>query len=206
MKRREFVKISGAAASMAFIPPALQSCADNMNMDMNMDSDAMTVKEGAFTAPLTFPPTMTSGFSLAAKGNTGNLLNSQTVSVLGYAESILGPTLRASKGSVISVPFQNDLSEETNIHWHGLLVPANMDGHPKNITQSGGSFNFNFTINQRAGTYWYHPHPHGKTARQVFMGLAGFFIVNDEEESALNLPSGDQELLLVIQDKRVDNG
>lgn len=207
MKRREFVKISGAvAASIAIVPSALQSCSDNMNMDMNMGSDAITVKEGAFTAPLTFPPIMTSGFSLTAKGNTGNLLNNQTASVLGYAEGILGPTLRVNKGTVVSVPFQNNLSEETNIHWHGLLVPGDMDGHPKNIIQSGGSFDFNFTINQRAGTYWYHPHPHGKTARQVFMGLAGFFIVNDEEEIALNLPSGDQELLLVIQDKRIDNG
>ncbi len=209
MKRREFVKLSGAvAASVVVIPPILQSCADNMNMDMNMNmgSDAVTVKEGMFTSPLALPQTMTSDFSLTAKGNTADLLNNQTASVLGYSGNILGPTLKADKGSVVAVPFQNDLSEETNIHWHGLLVPSNMDGHPKDITQSGASFNFNFEINQRAGTYWYHPHPHGKTARQVFMGLAGFFIVNDDEESALNLPSGDQELLLVIQDKRVDNG
>lgn len=207
MKRREFVKLSGAvAASIAIVPPALQSCSDNMNMDMNMGIDAVAVKEGPFTSSLVSPQVMTSDFILTARGNTTNLMNSQTASVFGYAEGILGPTLRVNKGTVVSVPFQNNLSEETNIHWHGLLVPGDMDGHPKNIIQSGGSFDFNFTINQRAGTYWYHPHPHGKTARQVFMGLAGFFIVNDEEEIALNLPSGDQELLLVIQDKRIDNG
>jgi blue copper oxidase len=54
---------------------------------------------------------------------------------------------------------------------------------------------------QRAGTYWYHPHAHGITAKQVFMGLAGMFIVNDDEESALNLPSGEFEIPLIIQDK-----
>ena len=207
MKRREFVKRSGAAvASTIVTPPFLQSCMDNMNMDMNMGSNAVTVKEGLFTSPLSFPSLMTSNFSMSAKSNILNLVSNQSASVLGYSDSILGPTLKVARGSAISVPFQNNLSEETNIHWHGLLVPAHLDGHPKNIIQSGASFNFNLPINQRAGTYWYHPHPHGKTARQVFMGLAGFFIVSDAEEQALNLPSGDQEILLVIQDKRIENG
>ena len=74
MKRREFVKLSGAAAaSIAIIPPVLQSCADNMNMNMNMGSNAVPVKEGAFTTPLTFPSVMTSNFSMQAKGNTVSL-------------------------------------------------------------------------------------------------------------------------------------
>ena len=188
MKRREFVKLSGAAAaSTMLIHPVLQSCMDNMNMNMNMGSNTViVVKEGAFTSPLAFPNVMTSNFSLSANGNTVNLLNNQTASVLGYSGSILGPTMKIDKGSNVSIPFQNNLSEETNVHWHGLLVPQNMDGHPKDVVQSGASFNFDFTLNQRAGTYWYHPHPHGKTARQVFMGLAGCLIVNDEEEKNLN--------------------
>ena len=207
MKRRDFVKLSGAAAASAIvIPPVLQSCIDSMNMDMNMGANAVSVKEGAFTSPLSFPNVMTSNFSMTANGNTTNLLNNQTASVLGYSGSILGPTVKMDEGSAVSIPFQNNLSEETNVHWHGLLVPSNMDGHPKDIIQNRALFNFSFVINQRAGTYWYHPHPHGKTARQVFMGLAGFFIVNDDEEKALNLPSADQELLLVIQDKRIENG
>lgn len=207
MKRREFVKLSGAAAaSVVVIPPVLQSCADNMNMDMNMGSNAVTVKEGSFTSPLSFSDVMTSNFTMTSKGNTASLLNNQMASVLGYSQGILGPTVKVDKGLTMTIPFQNNLSEETNIHWHGLLVASNMDGHPKDVIQNGASFNFNFTINQRAGTYWYHPHPHGKTARQVFMGLAGLFIVNDEEEKALDLPSGDKELLLVIQDKRIENG
>ena len=204
MKRRNFIKLSGAAAASAMVIPVLQSCMDMDNMDMV--SIAVPVKEGLFTSPLSFPNVLTSNFSMNAKDNTATLLNNQSASVLGYSGGVLGPTLKVANGSVIAVPFRNNLSEETNIHWHGLLVPANMDGHPKNIVQNGASFNYNLPINQRAGTYWYHPHPHGKTAKQVFMGLAGFFIVNDAEEQALNLPSGDQELLLVIQDKRIENG
>lgn len=206
MKRREFVKLSGVAASAMIIPPTLQSCMGdmNMNMNMNMASDAVAVKEGAFTTPLSFPNVMASNFSMTAKSNSLALLNNQSASVLGYGNSILGPTIKTSSPASIAVPFQNQLTEETNIHWHGLLVPADMDGHPKNVVSSGASFAYNLPINQRAGTYWYHPHPHGKTAKQVFMGLAGFFIVNDAEEQVLNLPSGDQELPLCIQDKRIE--
>lgn len=207
MKRREFVKLSGAAAASAImIPPTLQSCMDNMNMNMNMGSNAVPVKEGTFATSLSFPTVMSSNFTMKAKGNTASLLINQNASVFGYADGILGPTIKVDTGTTVAIPFQNLLSEETNIHWHGLLVPANMDGHPKDVINSGGSFDFSLPINQRAGTYWYHPHPHGKTARQVFTGLAGFFIANDAEEQALNLPSGDRELLLVIQDKRIENG
>ena len=204
MKRRDFVKLSGAVAASVIVTPSLQSCMDSMNM--NMGSNALPVKVGNFDTALSFPGVMAANLLLNAKGSTVSLLNNQTSSVLGYSGGILGPTMKIDKGVTVSIPFQNNLSEETNVHWHGLLIPPLMDGHPKNVIQAGGSFNFNFAIKQRAGTYWYHPHPHGKTARQVFMGLAGFFIVNDDEEKALNLPSGEQELLIVIQDKRIENG
>ena len=77
-----------------------------------------------------------------------------------------------------------------------------INGHPEDILTAGNSFNYQFTVNQRAGLSWYHPHPDGATARQAFQGLAGLFIMNDAEEVALNLPSGIYEIRLVIQDKR----
>lgn len=205
INRWEFIKLTGVASASAIImPAALQGCSDHM--DMNMRANAVNVKDGAFSSSLSFPKIITSDFSLKAKENAANLVNNQTTAVQGYSTGILGPTLKVNRNESLIIPFQNSLSEETNIHWHGLLVPAAMDGHPKHIIQSGGSFNFNFTLVQRAGTYWYHPHTHGKTAKQVTMGLAGLFIVNDDEEKALNLPSGDKELVLVIQDKRIENG
>ena len=78
-----------------------------------------------------------------------------------------------------------------------------MDGHPQALVNPGSSFNYQFTINQRSGLCWYHPHPDGATARQAFQGLAGLFIINDAEETALNLPFGIYEIPLVIQDKRI---
>jgi FtsP/CotA-like multicopper oxidase with cupredoxin domain len=76
-----------------------------------------------------------------------------------------------------------------------------MDGHPRHAIGPGASFDYDFPIVQRAGTFWYHPHPHHLTAGQIHRGLAGFFIIGDAEEDALGLPAGDQEILLLLQDR-----
>ena len=63
---------------------------------------------------------------------------------------------------------------------------------------------YEFEVLNRAGTYWYHPHPHMRAGAQVYQGLAGLLIVSDEEEDGLGLPSGSSELLCVLQDRRID--
>lgn len=79
-----------------------------------------------------------------------------------------------------------------------------MDGHPRDVISSG-TYEYQFGLNQRAGTYWYHPHPHHITGEQVYKGLSGFFIIEDDEEKALNLPEGQYEIPLVIQDRRASD-
>jgi FtsP/CotA-like multicopper oxidase with cupredoxin domain len=163
-----------------------------------------TVTEGDFTTALPSPPTTNGQLNLTAQYTTQNIFKGKSSKVLGYQSgSILGPTIVVNTGDVMSVNLQNNLLETTNIHWHGLIIPANMDGHPENVVQPGGTFNYTFPIAQRAGMYWYHPHPDGHTAKQAYLGLAGAIIVRDAEENALNLPSGEFEVPLVIQDKRI---
>jgi FtsP/CotA-like multicopper oxidase with cupredoxin domain len=209
MKRRDFIKntgigAGGVLATGSFIS-LLASCNKNnmMGGNMNMGGQPVPVTEGSFTRLLPIPNTVTGATSLTAQATNTNI-NGNSFSVLGYQSGgILGPTIRANTGTNANINFQNNLSEKSNIHWHGLKIPADMDGHPEAFVNSGGSFNFQFAINQRAALNWYHPHPDGATARQAFQGLAGLFIVNDAEEAALNLPSGIYEIPLVIQDKRL---
>lgn len=209
MKRRDFIKntgigAGGVLATGSFIS-LLASCNKNnmMGGNMNMGGQPVPVNEGSFTRLLPIPNTVTGATSLTAQATNTNI-NGNSFSVLGYQSGgILGPTIRANTGTNANINFQNNLSEKSNIHWHGLKIPADMDGHPEAFVNSGGSFNFQFAINQRAALNWYHPHPDGATARQAFQGLAGLFIVNDAEEAALNLPSGIYEIPLVIQDKRL---
>lgn len=116
----------------------------------------------------------------------------------------LGPVIRARQGQRIRIDLVNALPESTIVHWHGLHVPEDMDGHPRFAIAPGARFVYEFTVKNRAGTYWFHPHPHGRTGKQVYAGLAGLFIVSDLEEAALGLPGGEQELVLVIQDRSID--
>jgi FtsP/CotA-like multicopper oxidase with cupredoxin domain len=80
-----------------------------------------------------------------------------------------------------------------------------MDGNPMYAINEGESYVYEFEIRNRAGTYWYHAHTHSVTAKQVYSGLAGLFIVSDEQEQALDLPSGDYDVPLVIQDRSFDS-
>ncbi|HRP07396.1 MAG TPA: multicopper oxidase domain-containing protein [Gemmatimonadales bacterium] len=114
------------------------------------------------------------------------------------------PTIRARRGDLFQVQFLNQLPQSTTMHWHGMLVPSDADGHPRNAVEPGGSFQYAFVVEQRAGTCWYHPHAHHNTAEQVQRGMAGFLIVSDEEEDALGLPDGDREILVLLQDRSDD--
>ena len=118
------------------------------------------------------------------------------------------PILRIESGARFTASLDNAMKEPTIIHWHGLHVPSNMDGHPVNTTAPGGRYDYDFIVHNRGGTYWYHTHAHGLTAKQAYSGLASFFLVEDEDQrtlaKALDLQLGVTDLPLVIQDKQFD--
>jgi FtsP/CotA-like multicopper oxidase with cupredoxin domain len=118
--------------------------------------------------------------------------------------SYLAPVIRIKRGQTFRAKLTNELDEPTIIHWHGLNVPAQMDGHPHLAIASGKTYDYEFVVRNRAGTYWFHPHPHTRTGIQAYSGMAGLFIVHDDEESALGLPAGEFDLPLVIQDRLFD--
>ena len=130
-------------------------------------------------------------------GDPAGLINLQ--------RTYLGPIIRAHTGQKVRIRFTNDIADETIVHWHGLHVPADMDGHPRFVIPKGDSYVYEFEVRNRAGTYWYHPHPHGLTGPQVYGGLAGLFLVSDDEEKDAGLPSGIYDIPLVIQDRAFDN-
>ena len=120
----------------------------------------------------------------------------------------LNPTFLVKAGDLFSARLTNELDEETTIHWHGLHLDWRMDGHPLRAVRSGAGYRYAYPVANRGGTYWYHTHGHENTARQVYMGLAGLFIVEDEAErrvnEALGVELGKTDLPLVIQDRNFD--
>jgi FtsP/CotA-like multicopper oxidase with cupredoxin domain len=114
------------------------------------------------------------------------------------------PVIRARNRQKLRVHFVNHLPQDTIVHWHGLHIPPKMDGHPMYAIRPGARFVYEFQVDNRAATYWFHPHPHGQTGEQVYRGLAGALIVSDEQEQALGLPAGEHDLTWVIQDRTFD--
>ena len=116
------------------------------------------------------------------------------------------PIFKIKRGGRFAATLQNGLNEPTIIHWHGLHIPANMDGHPNDSIDPGAKYSYDFPVNNRGGTYWYHTHAQNLTAKQAYGGLASFFIVEDDDDlrlsNSLDLKLGETDLPLVIQDKR----
>jgi FtsP/CotA-like multicopper oxidase with cupredoxin domain len=137
----------------------------------------------------------------------GQLLSGSGVIVQNIPGSYLGPILRVRRGTNVRIYFHNKLAEDSVIHPHGLRVPENCDGTPMQAIGSGQTKIYDFQVIDRAGPYWFHPHPMGRTAEQVAMGLAGLFYVWDDEED-LAVPgaaTGANDVPVVIQDRNFDS-
>ena len=106
------------------------------------------------------------------------ILPGVTVDAYAYNGQIPGPRIRVRQGDQVRIIVRNRLPEKTTIHWHGLILPNEMDG-PAEITQApilpGGSYNYEFTVTQH-GTYFYHPH--AKPDRTQALGLYGALIID----------------------------
>jgi FtsP/CotA-like multicopper oxidase with cupredoxin domain len=143
-------------------------------------------------------------FDLTARTGHRTFRAGRTTDTWGFNGDYLGPTLRASAGETVVVNVHNSLSETTTVHWHGMHLPARYDGGPHQPIDPGQTWSPTWTIKQPATTLWYHPHPHGRTEKHVYRGLAGLFIIDDEHEAALDIPRtyGVDDIPLIVQDKR----
>ncbi len=135
---------------------------------------------------------------------TARLIKGPKDTLTSLPNSFLGDIIQLHKGQKVRVNLHNGLSQPTVTHWHGLHVPQIMDGHPMYFIDSGETLVYEFEVINRANLNIYHPHQHGVTGKQVYFGLAGAIIVNDDDEAKLDLPSGEFEIPLVIQDKQFD--
>ncbi len=151
----------------------------------------------------------------AASGNSVKLtaslgqhafVDGKLAQTYGYSAPILGPVVRLRRGDEVEMVVENRLDAATTVHWHGLLVPGEQDGGPQQLIQPGGRWRPTLKIEQPAATLWFHPHPHGDTARQIYMGLSGMILVDDGSDARLGLPRtfGVDDLPLILQDRSFD--
>ena len=169
-----------------------------------------TVGKVDFETPLAIPPLAPSTvdadgtrvFSLEAQAGTTEFAPGVPSDTWGFNGSYLGPTIVARRGEHVRVDVANSLDVPTTVHWHGMHLPAEMDGGPHQMVEPDATWSPEWDIDQQAATLWYHPHPHGETESHVARGLAGMFLVQDDAEAALPLPReyGVDDVPVIVQD------
>ncbi|MGK7395642.1 MAG: multicopper oxidase family protein [Candidatus Cyclobacteriaceae bacterium M3_2C_046] len=208
MKRRRFINQSLWATGTVFGLAGIVSCQGSSKdkiiskkqVNQNFDPDLDLSLSAKPVAVNIIPGSATQVYSFRAESISGS-----PDAVQNIENSYLGPVIRVRKGDKIRIRFINEIDRESVIHWHGLHLPPEMDGHPRFAISPGEEFIYEFEVVDRAGTYWFHPHPDKITGPQVYQGLAGLFLVSDAEEDNLDLPSGKYDLPLIIQDRTFTN-
>ncbi|RUV09589.1 DUF4396 domain-containing protein, partial [Mesorhizobium sp. M7A.T.Ca.TU.009.01.3.1] len=190
-------------------------------MIMGRDTPAESMRDMAATDPRR----VTSSYGLAAKGDQElpfrlehgvkvfelrpsvvrwQILPNVAVDAYAYNGQIPGPRIHIRQGDKVRIDVTNDLPEETTVHWHGMILPNQMDG-PAEITQPpiepGQSYSYAFTATQH-GTYFYHPH--AKPDRTQALGLYGALII-DPANPADEVPA-DHDYVIELQEWLVRDG
>jgi FtsP/CotA-like multicopper oxidase with cupredoxin domain len=201
LTRRGFVGVGGALVGSAAALPLLSSQSARAATRSSIDGYAPPLRKRPLSDGIvpvqaqgipTVPFTMDNGvkvFRLSAEPVTlqwpdmsdGMGMNQRPIEAWGYNGSSPGPTFEVTEGDTVRIIFTNNLPEPSTIHWHGLHIPIEMDGIPdfsQVPVMPGSSFTYEFTLIQ-SGTYFYHSHVMG--ARQVGLGLMGFFIIHPKD-------------------------
>ena len=197
INRRQFLALSTAGAGSAIFASCAGKWTSNTQALSNSSPDLSQLyqsKDGLLE------------LDLEASESLVNLGGKQAY-LLTYNGQIPAPRLEAKPGDQVRIHFTNNLSQPTNIHYHGLHIP--ITGNADNVflkIEPGDQLTYEFQIppNHPAGTFWYHPHLHGLVAEQLFGGLAGLFILRGELDEIPEIKAAKEEFL-VLQDFALDN-
>lgn len=191
MKRRHFIALSTSSVGAIF----LTRCASGQSQAQLVAPENYASKDGLLD------------ISLGANYGPVSLAGQQ-VNLLNYNGQVPGPLLEARPGDRVRIRFTNNLSQPTNLHYHGLHIPPT--GTADNVfleVPPGETFNYEFSIpkNHPGGTFWYHPHLHGLVAEQVSGALAGLLVVRGELDEIPEVRDA-KEQFLVLQDFELGSG
>jgi len=163
-----------------------------------------------FTSPLNIPPELHGRleqgkrvFDLNLQHGTTQFFQGLNTATIGINSAFLGSTIRTNKGEKVVLNVKNQLNENSTLHWHGVHLPAKMDGGPHQVVEKGQTWRPEFEINQPASMQWYHSHAYHRTGVQVYHGLAGLFYIDDPASQQKALPDdyAVNDIPLVIQDR-----
>lgn len=210
MNRRSFLRNTLAGTAAVAVTPAafLASCGEIVPPATVFAVGGLEVPAPPFTNEFrTLNVNSASSATITASKNLLTLIGITETFCFGYnADSIWGPTLKITKGNTANITLTNNINETTNLNFRGLTLDASESDSVETGLENGGSKTYNFTVNNRAGLYMYQPHYQKSAGYQTHLGLGGFFLVEDSEESSLNLPEGElKSTTIVVSDKRFND-
>ncbi len=201
LSRRQFLRVLGGSVpaatvgAMAGLPALVSGCERSVVASPSPAEDRHPLR----LAPEIEPQNLT----LTAAPGTADVGGGVEAPVWKLNESLPSPLLRVRQGDRFRVTMRNDLPQDLILHWHGLAPPDDMDGHPRFAVPPGGSYAYDFSVEDRPGTYWYHSHTHMHTGEQTYRGIGGLLLVDGDEEEGLGLPGGEREIPIILQDRRL---
>ena len=214
MDRREFLKFAGIGGALLYTSSWLTSCGHGGG---NPPPPPVQGSKKPLTVPsfngglFGYYKPQGSTTTITAKSVSLQVLDNASTNMFAYhmndgQNDYYNPILILRKGDQFNVDFNNQIGEKSIIHWHGFRVDWQQDGHPYYAVDNGGTYNYRINqIIDRSGTYFYHPHPHGRTGYQVYKGLGGMVIIEDGDEDnlkqALQLEYGKTDIPLILQDR-----
>ena len=166
-----------------------------------------------FQVPLPILPTLAATYSDAStdyydvtmRVGQKEIIPGQMTTFWGYNGMFPGPTIVAKRDRRVVVRQLNNLQESMSVHLHGGHTPYASDGFPTDLIGPGATKVYEYPNNAPAATLWYHDHAIDVTGRHIYMGLAGFYLIHDDQEESLGLPKGKDDVALLIQDRLFDS-
>ena len=138
-------------------------------------------------------------YQLTANEFNWEIKPGKNITAWGFNGQVPGPVLKARKGDTLVVRVKNNLPEPTMVHWHGIRLPATMDGtgEVQQPILPGASFEYRFIVPD-AGTFWYHSHQNETV--QMEKGMYGAIVIEDDSDMVF-----DAEKILVMDDMQLNS-
>ena len=210
MNRRGFLRLAAVAAGGAVVGSA-GGCSIAPGEPGTVLRSAVPLPR-PYQVPLPTPPVLspvrtdatTDYYEITQRAATAEILPGLHTPLWTYEGTFPGPTLVSRSGRRTVVRHTNTLPHPVVVHLHGGHTPHDSDGYPSDLVHPHAARTYDYPLDQRAATLWYHDHRMGFTGQSVWYGLAGFHLLHDDEDDALPLPRGDRDLPLMITDRAFD--
>lgn len=214
VSRRDVLKMS-AAGGVALALPIQRAFAESPVLANRIAESALPAP---FTVPFTVPPTIlpirsdetTDYYRVSMQPAVAQILPGYQTPVWGYNGLVPGPTFDIAQGRNVVVRQVNNLPDLhpvlgytpwTSVHLHGQASSPEYDGYTSDICNPGEYKDYRYPNFQYARTLWYHDHGVHHTAENVYMGLAGMYLLRDARDQALPLPKGEYDVPLMLCDR-----